>query len=237
MGLRASLRDELIRRFDDRRQVCAGREFRLGEPAREIDDKSVSAYALHGLGDVLTSQADFRAARAAFQSALKLLDAAGEKQTAAETQVALAELAMEEGRVAEVDTPLREAEQEFHNEQQTDDEISAAVALAKAMLAQGKVAEAWAKIDSTAKLAEKIDGVGDVLENLAGDHEVKLAGLRWIEAIEISLERASGVVHHRLRAAGDRDCRQPAAAQAATEQAIPGLESEEARLRELVQAL
>ncbi len=42
---------------------------------------------------------------------------------------------MEEGQLTEVETPLRQAEQAFHDEQQTDDEISAAVALAKSMLA------------------------------------------------------------------------------------------------------
>ena len=123
--------------------------------ARDIADRSVSAAALHGLGEVLMIQADFAAAHTALQQALELRNAAGEKQTATETQVALAQLASEEGRLTEAESALRQAEQAFRDDQQSDDEISAATELAKNMLLVGRIAEAQAKIDAMRELVVK----------------------------------------------------------------------------------
>ncbi len=69
---------------------------------------------------------------------MALRNQVGEKQLALETQVGLAQLSIEEGRAAEVEKPLRQWKQQFHQERQADDELAASTALTRALLAQGK---------------------------------------------------------------------------------------------------
>ena len=65
--------------------------------AQAADDKSAMAYVLSGRGDVLTDRGDLVAARKSYEEALAIRKQTGEKQTAAETELALARLAIEEG--------------------------------------------------------------------------------------------------------------------------------------------
>jgi ATP/maltotriose-dependent transcriptional regulator MalT len=72
-----------------------------------------------------------------------------------ETQVALAQVSIEEGRAAEVENPLRKWKQQFHQERQADDELTAVTALSRALMAQGKQGEARAEIETSQDLAAK----------------------------------------------------------------------------------
>lgn len=65
--------------------------------AQEIDDKSAVAYVLSGRGDVLTDRGDLVAARKSYEEALTIRKQTGEKQTAAETELALARPPLKKG--------------------------------------------------------------------------------------------------------------------------------------------
>ena len=71
----------------------------------------------------------------------------------AETQVALARLAVEEGHAADAEASLQKCKEQFHQEQEADDELAASVVLTEALLAQGKHADATKEIEATKSLA------------------------------------------------------------------------------------
>jgi len=127
--------------------------------AAEIDDKSVVAYALNGLGDTLADRGDLAAARKSYEEALALRNQAGEKQTAAETEVALAQLSIEESRAIEAEAVARKCRDQFHQELQTDDELTASVVLIQALLAQGKRADAQKELEASQPLAANTQNV------------------------------------------------------------------------------
>ncbi len=121
--------------------------------AAEIDDKSVVAYALNGLGDTLADRGDLAAARKSYEDSLALRNQAGEKQTAAETEIALARLSIEEGHAVEAETAARKCRDQFHQELQADDELGASLVLIQAALAQGKQAYAQKELEAAQPLA------------------------------------------------------------------------------------
>jgi tetratricopeptide (TPR) repeat protein len=123
--------------------------------AEGIDDKSLIAYVYSGLGDILAERANLDAARSSYEQSLKLRNEAGESLTAAETQVSLARLSIEQGHPAEAETAARKCEEQFHHEQQADDELLASVVLAQSLLAQSKGADAKAEVARSAPLASK----------------------------------------------------------------------------------
>jgi len=73
----------------------------------------MAAYALAGLGSLSLTAANFEEAHKDYEEALSLRTALGEKDTAAETRVAIAELAIEEGHPGAAERPAREAREEF----------------------------------------------------------------------------------------------------------------------------
>jgi tetratricopeptide (TPR) repeat protein len=121
--------------------------------AAEIDDKSVVAYALNGLGDTLADRGDLAAARKSYEDSLALRIQAGEKQTAAETEIALARLSIEEGHAVEAETAARRCRDQFQQELQADDELAASLVLIQAALAQGKQTDAQKEMEAAQPLA------------------------------------------------------------------------------------
>ncbi|MGO9824761.1 MAG: protein kinase domain-containing protein [Terriglobales bacterium] len=81
--------------------------------ARTATDKSIAAYALVGLGSLEVKASDFTAARKDYEEALASRNELGEKYTVTTTQVAIAELATEEGHPGAAERPAREARDEF----------------------------------------------------------------------------------------------------------------------------
>ena len=123
--------------------------------AQEIEDKSAIGYVLSGLGDVFTDRGDLAAARKSYEESLALRDQAGERQFAAETQVSLARLAVEEGHPAEAEAALLKYKDEFDKEQQADDELTASIVLTQALLAEGKQVEAQKEAEASKTLAAR----------------------------------------------------------------------------------
>ena len=123
--------------------------------ARKIEDKNATAYVLSGMGDVALDRGDLGLARKRYEEALALRNQAGEKQSAGESRVSLARLAIEEGHASDVEASARGCKEQFHNEKQADDELSASIALIDALLAQGKQGEAQKEMEAAQRLGKE----------------------------------------------------------------------------------
>lgn len=136
--------DKALRTFEQGKTVAQG-----------ADDKRALAYVLSGRGDVLTDRGDLVAARKSYEEALAMRKQTGEKQTAAETELALARLAIEEGHAADAETVIRKCKEQFHQDQQADDELAASIVLMNTLLAESKVSEAGIEVGEAKSLADK----------------------------------------------------------------------------------
>jgi tetratricopeptide (TPR) repeat protein len=104
------------------------------------------------MGDVALDRGDLTSARKRYEEALALRSQAGEKQTADESRVSLAKLAIEEGHVSDAEVSARACKQQFKQEQQEDDELNASLVIIDALLAQGKQAEAQKEMEAAQRL-------------------------------------------------------------------------------------
>jgi len=107
----------------------------------ETGNRTYAAIAHSGLGQVLAAEGDLVGARQKHDQALAIRTALGDKIGAAESDVALAGLSIEQGRPREAVAPLRAAAEVFRTEQATEKEGAAYSFLAGALLAQGRTAE------------------------------------------------------------------------------------------------
>ena len=98
---------------------------------------------------------DFTAARKDYEEALASRNELGEKYTVTTTQVAIAELATEEGHPGAAERPAREARDEFQRTHKGDDQIAATAVLAGALLAGGKNDDAFQEVTKTAPMAAR----------------------------------------------------------------------------------
>jgi DNA-binding winged helix-turn-helix (wHTH) protein/tetratricopeptide (TPR) repeat protein len=136
--------DKALRTFEQAKTVAQG-----------ADDKRAMAYALSGRGDALADRGDLVAARKCYEEALAIRKQTGEKQTAAETEFALARLAIEEGHAADAETVIRKCKEQFHQDQQADDELAASIVLIEALLSESKLSEAEFEAGQAKSLADK----------------------------------------------------------------------------------
>lgn len=127
---------------------------------RAAGDKSMAAYALAGLGSLDVKAADFKQAHKDYEEALAFRNELGEKDTITTTRVAIAELAIEEGHPDGAEGPARETRDEFEKRHKRDDQISATVALVRALLAEGKNADAFKEVGKTAPIAARSQNLG-----------------------------------------------------------------------------
>src|SRR5262249_32659603 len=79
----------------------------------------------------------------------------GERAGEAQSQVALAELSLEEGQPASAQEPVRKALEVFRQQKLSDDELDAHLVLARALLAGGNRVGAQGEIDLAAVLVAK----------------------------------------------------------------------------------
>jgi len=137
-------------------------------------EKSWSAYALSGLGRLALFGTDFAAARRNYNQAMQLRKELGETFAIAETEMALAELAIEEGHGTEADVPLRRVRETFQRAGKQDESIGATTLLARSLLSQGKAAEASRELE-TAPSPENIQNLGMRLSALIAKGRAQLA--------------------------------------------------------------
>jgi len=123
--------------------------------AQRTGDKRAIAYVLSDLGELLLIEGDLAGARKSYEQSLAARQEIGEKSSAAESRTYLAELAIEEGNASAAEKLAGDAVREFQNDQQADDELTAAAVLIDAQIAQGKWADAQATVDAESALATK----------------------------------------------------------------------------------
>ena len=120
--------------------------------SRESGEKHQSAVALSGLGTVQMRQGDLAGARKGYEEALALHPELDEKDAAADDQLLLARLEMEEERPEEAEATLRGL---VPAPKSPDREALARAMLAELLAAQGKLSEAQQQISPAAALARK----------------------------------------------------------------------------------
>jgi tetratricopeptide (TPR) repeat protein len=199
-GVALSLNDlaEVARRRGDLKAALVGyKEAR--RIAQEINDKLAVAYALAGAGDVLVDQGDLQSARNSYQESLALRKEIGDQQTVAETELALARLSIEEGHAADAETVIRKCKEQFHQDGQADDELSASTTLMQALLGQNKFVEADKEKQASQALAAKSTNLLNRLQFDLVSARVELAS-GHLEASRTQLERTlqSAQAHHLL---------------------------------------
>jgi tetratricopeptide (TPR) repeat protein len=142
--------------------------------ARGMGNKNLTAYALYLLGDVDLHEGHLSAARKKYEEAFAIRKEIGDPRTGAETQLALASVAVEEKQFAQAETVARGCAEQFATLKTVDNEALAYSVLAHALSAEGKDAEAKVAADKASELSEK-----------GGD-----ANIRLKVAIESALIRA-----------------------------------------------
>jgi tetratricopeptide (TPR) repeat protein len=125
------------------------------ELARSTGQKSLAAHALYGLGELLAQRDQLQAARAAHEEALALRTELGELGAAAESRLALATIAVLEGRPAEAESPARRAAREFAAEEEPDGGALAEALLVRALLGRGETAGARLAAERSRALARR----------------------------------------------------------------------------------
>ncbi len=104
------------------------------------------------LAEIAHSQADLRDARRQFEEVLAMQQKVGEADLVAETQVELADLTIDEGHSEQAEPLLRAAIAQFEKENSAPDAASAYTILSRALLLQGKVADARKAITHVGEL-------------------------------------------------------------------------------------
>jgi DNA-binding winged helix-turn-helix (wHTH) protein/tetratricopeptide (TPR) repeat protein/TolB-like protein len=123
---------------------------------QKIGDQDEAAYAMWSLGSLQLQKADFSGARKMYEQAMAIRTSAGEKLSIAETQLALADLSLEEAHSpAEQEAVVRQALEIFQTQKVRDDETEAWCVLARALLVQGKAADAKDAMQHARSLAAK----------------------------------------------------------------------------------
>jgi tetratricopeptide (TPR) repeat protein len=126
------------------------------EICNRIDFKQACGVALTSQGDLLSGEGKLDQASTKYSEALKIRNEMGAQLDAAETQVSIADLAIETGHSKDAEAAMRQAREVFRTQKLIEDEIWADSVLARALLAQRKATEAQEELDSAALRAEKI---------------------------------------------------------------------------------
>jgi tetratricopeptide (TPR) repeat protein len=121
--------------------------------AVRIEDQSAAAVADFGLGDIFMDRDDLLSARKSYEASLDARVKLAEAEATAESRTALGQLSIEEGHPEIAVSALRECLAQFRQEQQSDDELTAAAALIRALVAQGNYADAKSEVDQQQTLA------------------------------------------------------------------------------------
>jgi eukaryotic-like serine/threonine-protein kinase len=119
---------------------------------RQAGDKKSLPYALRLWGNVLAAKADLTGARQKYEEALKIATEDGAKQETAQIQIALADLALDQGHFTDAERFCRQALQQFEAMKASDDEILARATLTQVLLAMRQTSEAQKELDETGGL-------------------------------------------------------------------------------------
>jgi eukaryotic-like serine/threonine-protein kinase len=104
------------------------------------------AYAMFLQGEVLKEQANLEQARKFHEQALEIRNKMGEKTTAEDSLLALAQLSIAEGRPAEAEQPARQVLAQAQAEKARSNELTARATLAESLLDQKKLRDSEKEI-------------------------------------------------------------------------------------------
>jgi class 3 adenylate cyclase/tetratricopeptide (TPR) repeat protein len=122
---------------------------------KEAGLQSDRANGLDMLGDVLMAKGDVEKARASYEESLKLSTEQNAPSAIASSRAELASLEIQQGHAAQAVTLSRQAAEEFASEKLIDNEADARNTLARALLQEGKPADARAETDRGVALAPR----------------------------------------------------------------------------------
>jgi tetratricopeptide (TPR) repeat protein len=125
------------------------------ELCRQIGDRSKEAAAFGGLGRILRQQADLDGARKYLTQAQAAFEEIGDKRGAAEMELAMADLLVDQGAGVEAAAVASKAAEEFDRERVISDESLAYGVIARAFLAQQRVADARRAVERANALLGK----------------------------------------------------------------------------------
>ena len=143
--------------------------------ARESGMQNKLAASLLSLGDILMTRGDLVAARKNYEQASSSFQNLNDKLNSASATLSLAILTLEDGKQIDSEMLARQAAEQFAGLKQVDAEIDARNAIARALIAQGRLSEAQAELaiakkvpaqDSSSLLALEI--TSDRLKGLSG---------------------------------------------------------------------
>ncbi|HLX86123.1 MAG TPA: tetratricopeptide repeat protein [Terriglobales bacterium] len=141
--------------------------------ATEISYAGGQPYPMSGLGDVLTARGELGAARKRYEQALKLCQELKIEDFAAQTQTALAFVALADGRFSDSEGLAREAATTFDKINSTASSAVAHALLARGLLAQSKLQEASAAATVAVTLSRQSGGQTPLFEATLADARVK----------------------------------------------------------------
>jgi class 3 adenylate cyclase/tetratricopeptide (TPR) repeat protein len=115
--------------------------------------QNVTPFGFNNLGDIEMARGHFEEAQKNYESALKLFTETGDQPNIAGTRLSLAKLALEEGNGTAAETLARQAIQGFQDGKLPDNEAEARGTLARALILQGKLADAQQEVANALRLA------------------------------------------------------------------------------------
>jgi eukaryotic-like serine/threonine-protein kinase len=110
--------------------------------------------AMSELGDVLAAEGNLPGAREQYQAALDIRQARGKVSGIAENQVELADVELEDAHPVRAEELLRTAIAEFEKEKSDPENAAAYTELSRALLAEGKVDDAYKAVQHATELAK-----------------------------------------------------------------------------------
>lgn len=122
------------------------------DKANQLQLKSRLATALAGMGDVMFAQDDLQGASQSYQQSLTIRTELGEKGGVAQSQLSLANLALENSQAAQAVSLARDAASEFEKENNSDQRTAAEDVLARSLMAQGEYDQAAREITGAQRL-------------------------------------------------------------------------------------
>jgi len=125
------------------------------DKATQLQLRSRLAAALAGMGDVMFAEDDRQGASRSYQQSLTMRTELGEKGGMAQSQLSLANLALENGQAAQAESLARDAAKEFEAENDSDQGTAAENVLARSLIAQGKYDQAGKEMALAQKLGAR----------------------------------------------------------------------------------
>ncbi len=141
--------------------------------AREISYRRGEPYPLSGTGDVLHARGDLDAARKQYEQAVELCVEVKDDDFAAQIRTALATVALEQNRLADGESLVRQASSTFDKTNSSGSAAWAHAILARILLAQGKLAEARSEADKAIVFSGQTTGKTPRFEAVLADARVK----------------------------------------------------------------